>query len=385
MGQKIHPGGLRVGVIHDWKSNWYTGKKEFPAYILEDVKIREHIYKKLSHAGLSDILIRKDKQRITVDIYTARPGIVIGKSGVEVDALRRELHAMTQKNVHININEIKRPELDAKLVAQSIAEQLSNRVAFRRAMKRALASAIRSGAAGVKIQCAGRLGGGEMSRSETYNEGRVPLHTIRADIDYGFVEARTSAGRIGVKVWINKGEIMPAGYEGVQQGDQRLGDQDTRRRRGGATEGLGASRESGRGRGPDREGLGPVKRRRGPGGGAGGGGGGRGAGGGGRGAGGAGGRGPGGPGGPGGAGGGGGRGRGPAQGSRPAGGGGGRQQRPAENVEKPKTDDNAVSAEGREQPVIQPDVETTPKQIADAPDTTSNQDPSAKSDKDGES
>jgi len=259
MGQKIHPGGLRVGVIHDWKSNWYTGTKEFADYILEDVRIREHIYNKLAHAGLSDILIRKDKQRITVDIYTARPGIVIGKSGVEVDALRRDLHALTQKNVHININEIKRPELDAKLVAQSIAEQLSNRVAFRRAMKRALASAIRSGAAGVKIQCSGRLGGGEMSRREMYSEGRVPLHTIRADIDYGFVEAKTTAGRIGVKVWINKGEIMPEGFE---TGDTRLGDQDTRRRRGGALEGLGASRESGRGRGPDREGLGPVRQRR---------------------------------------------------------------------------------------------------------------------------
>src|SRR5258705_6499278 len=271
MGQKIHPGGLRVGVIHDWKSNWYTGKKEFPQYILEDVRIREHIYRKLAHAGLSDILIRKDKQRITVDIYTARPGIVIGKSGVEVDALRKELHAMTQKNVHININEIKRPELDAKLVAQSIAEQLSNRVAFRRAMKRALASAIRSGAAGVKIQCSGRLGGGEMSRRETYNEGRVPLHTIRADIDYGFVEARTASGRIGVKVWINKGEIMPEGFDSVTSGgDVRLGDQDARRRRGGATEGLGASRESGRGRSQDREGLGLVKKgRRGPGGGGG--------------------------------------------------------------------------------------------------------------------
>src|SRR5207248_3706099 len=309
-------------------------------YLLEDVKIREHIYKKLAHAGLSDILIRKDKQRITVDIYTARPGIVIGKSGVEVDALRRELHAMTQKNVHININEIKRPELDAKLVAQSIAEQLSNRVAFRRAMKRALASAIRSGAAGVKIQCSGRIGGGEMSRRETYNEGRVPLHTIRADIDYGFVEARTASGRIGVKVWINKGEIMPEGFEGMTSGDTRLGDQDARRRRGGATEGLGASRESGRGRGPDREGLGPVKRRRAPGGAGGGTGRGRGAG-------------------------GGGQGRGARPGTRPAGGGsagarpaGGGGTRPAggrprsrnENVEKPRTDDQGVSAEGREQP-----------------------------------
>jgi small subunit ribosomal protein S3 len=375
VGQKIHPGGMRVGVIHDWKSNWWTGKKEFPQYILEDVKIREHIYKKLAHAGLSDILIRKDKQRITVDIYTARPGIVIGKSGVEVDALRKELHAMTQKNVHININEIKRPELDAKLVAQSIAEQLSNRVAFRRAMKRALASAIRSGAAGVKIQCSGRLGGGEMSRRETYNEGRVPLHTIRADIDYGFVEARTGSGRIGVKVWINKGEIMPEGFESITSGgDTRLGDQDARRRRGGATEGLGASRESGRGRGPDREGLGPERqRRRGPGGGGGGAGGPGGAGGGtgrGRGA------------------GGGGQGRGARPGARPAGGpnvgarpagGGGGGSRPAggggrprkqENVEKPRTDENAVSAEGREQPVIEPQVEETPKPVADAPDTT---------------
>jgi small subunit ribosomal protein S3 len=265
VGQKVHPGGLRVGVIHDWKSNWWTGKKEFPAYLIEDIRIREHIYKKLSHAGLSDILIRKDKQRVTVDIYTARPGIVIGKSGVEVDALRKELHAITGKNVHININEIKRPELDAKLVAQSIAEQLQNRVSFRRAMKRSLASAIRSGAQGIKITCGGRLGGAEMSRSETYSEGRVPLHTIRADIDYGFVEAKTTFGRIGVKVWINKGEIMPEGYAAATEGT-RLGEQDQARRRGGALEGLGASRESGRSRSQDREGLGPVKRRRGPGG-----------------------------------------------------------------------------------------------------------------------
>ncbi len=341
MGQKVHPGGMRVGVIHPWKSNWYTGKKEFPGYLLEDVRIREHIYRKLSHAGLSDILIRKDKQRITVDIYTARPGIVIGKSGVEVDALRKELHAMTGKNVHININEIKRPELDAKLVAQSIAEQLQNRVSFRRAMKRALASAIRSGAAGVRIQCSGRLGGAEMSRRESYSEGRVPLHTIRADIDYGFVEAKTTYGRIGVKVWVNRGEIMPEGYEGMASGDGRA-DQDTaRRRRGGASlEGLGASRESGRGRSGDREGLGPVRRRRPGGQGAGGGRaqGGRGSGGGGRG------------------------------GARP--GAGGARGRSQENVEKPRTDDTGTSAEGREQPVIEPQVETTPAPVADAPDTT---------------
>ena len=265
MGQKVHPGGLRVGVIHDWKSNWWTSKKEIADYILEDVRIRDHINGKLAHAGLSDILIRKDKQRITVDIYTARPGIVIGKSGVEVDALRKELHSITGKSVHININEIKRPELDAQLVAQSIAEQLQNRVSFRRAMKRSLASAMRSGAQGIKIQCGGRLGGGEMSRSERYTEGRVPLHTIRADIDYGFAEAKTTYGRIGVKVWVNKGEIMPEGYEG-SLGRERITEADgSRRRRGSNSEGLGASRESGRGRGQDREGLGLVQRRRRPG------------------------------------------------------------------------------------------------------------------------
>lgn len=262
MGQKVHPEGLRVGVIHDWKSNWFVSNKEFADALLEDLRIRDHIYKKLAHAGLSDIRIRKDKQRITIDIYTARPGIVIGKSGVEVDALRRDIHAMTRKNVQININEIKRPELDAKLVAQSIAEQLENRVSFRRAMKRSLASAMRSGARGVKVICSGRLGGAEMSRSESYSEGRVPLHTIRADIDYGFAEARTTFGRIGVKVWINKGEIMPEGYEGMAADrEMRLGDQDQARRRGAGRAGEGLGPREGR-RVPDREGLGPVRRRR---------------------------------------------------------------------------------------------------------------------------
>jgi small subunit ribosomal protein S3 len=341
MGQKIHPGGLRVGVIHDWKSNWMVGKKEFAGALIEDIKIREHILKKLSHAGLSDILIRKDKQRITIDIYTARPGIVIGKSGVEVDALRKEVHAMTQKNVHININEIKRPELDAKLVAQSIAEQLQNRVSFRRAMKRSLASAIRSGAAGVKVQCSGRLGGSEMSRSEQYSEGRVPLHTIRADIDYGFVEAKTPTGRIGVKVWINKGEIMPQGYSGMaEKKETRLGDQDTARRRGGVTEGLGASRESGRNRSQDREGLGPVRRgrpgQRGaqarPGGGG------------------AGNR----PGAP--------RTRGGAT-QRPAGSGGGGRGRAADS----KPTDPKVEQPTTDQPVIEPTVETTPAPVETTP------------------
>jgi small subunit ribosomal protein S3 len=257
MGHKVHPGGLRVGIIHTWKSNWFTTSKDFSGYLSEDFKIRDHIYGKLSHAGLSDIHIRKDKQKVTVDIYTARPGIVIGKSGSEVDALRKELHDMTGKAVQVNITEIKRPELDAKLVAQSIAEQLQNRVSFRRAMKRSLSSSMRSGAQGVKIRCGGRLGGAEMSRSESYSEGRVPLHTLRADIDYGFAEAKTTFGRIGVKVWINKGEIMPEGFERDSVGT-RLGEVDTRRRRGG--------------RPGDAEQLGPARpQRRGAGGGGGGG------------------------------------------------------------------------------------------------------------------
>jgi small subunit ribosomal protein S3 len=211
MGQKIHPEGFRVGYIHDWKSNWFN-QREFADYLYEDIAIREHIQRKLSHAGLSDIRIVKQRGEVTVDIHTARPGIVIGKSGSEVDALRRDLHKLLNKPVKVNIREIKRPELDAKLVAQSIAEQLQNRVAFRRAMKRALTSAMRSGAKGVKVQVSGRLGGAEMARTEGYSDGRVPLHTLRADIDYGFVEARTTTGRIGVKCWINKGEVMPEGY-----------------------------------------------------------------------------------------------------------------------------------------------------------------------------
>lgn len=183
MGQKVHPGGFRVGIIHDWKSHWYT-EKEFKGFLSEDERVREYISRRLAHAGLSRIAIRKDQTNITIDIHTARPGIVIGKSGSEVDALRKEIHAMTHKNVQVNIVEVKRPELDAVLVAQSIAEQLENRVSFRRAMKRALTSAMRSGAAGMRVRCGGRLGGGEMARAEHYSEGRVPLHTLRADIDY---------------------------------------------------------------------------------------------------------------------------------------------------------------------------------------------------------
>ena len=214
MGQKVHPEGLRVGYIHDWKANWFN-EKDFSDYLFEDIQIRRHIIGRLAHAGLSDITIRKNANEVEVNINTARPGIVIGKSGSEVDALRRDLHKITNKQVKVNILEIKRPELDARLVAQSIAEQLQNRVAFRRAMKRALTSAMRSGAKGVKVQVSGRLGGAEMARTEGYSDGRVPLHTLRADIDYGFHEARTTFGRIGVKCWINKGEIMPEGYTGA--------------------------------------------------------------------------------------------------------------------------------------------------------------------------
>jgi small subunit ribosomal protein S3 len=319
MGQKVHPESMRVGYIHDWKSNWFT-ERDFDDYLAEDVAIRSHIVGKLSHAGLSDITIRKDANEVEVNIHTARPGIVIGKSGSEVDALRKDLHRMTRKQIKVNILEIKRPELDANLVAQSIAEQLRNRVAFRRAMKRALTSAMRSGAKGCKVQVSGRLGGAEMARTESYSDGRVPLHTMRADIDYGFYEAVTTFGRIGVKCWINKGEIMPEGYTGAdltemeapQQardgngGDDRGGRGRGRGDRDGGGGGRGRGGRGGGGRGPGGPGN------RGGGGGFGGGGGGRGGGGGGRGGGGFGGGGGRG----GGGGGGGGRGRGPQGGGR---------------------------------------------------------------------
>src|SRR3981189_3308645 len=246
MGQKVHPESMRVGYIHDWKSSWFN-EKQFSEYLMEDLAIRDHIEEKLGHAGLSEITIRKDANEVEVNINTARPGIVIGKGGSEVDALRRELHRLTNKQVKVNILEIKRPELDARLVAQSVAEQLQNRVAFRRAMKRALTSAMRSGAKGVKIQVSGRLGGSEMARTEGYSDGRVPLHTMRADIDYGFYEARTTFGRIGVKCWINKGEIMPEGFSGVDLTDlnapqPQRDDRDDRRGRGRNDRGGGGGR-----------------------------------------------------------------------------------------------------------------------------------------------
>jgi small subunit ribosomal protein S3 len=331
MGQKVHPESLRVGYIHDWKSNWFN-ERAFADFLHEDTQIREHIIRRLSHAGLSDITIRKNQNEVEVNIHTARPGIVIGKSGSEVDQLRRDLHRITGKQVKVNILEIKRPELDARLVAQSIAEQLQNRVAFRRAMKRALTSAMRSGAKGVKVQVSGRLGGAEMARTEGYSDGRVPLHTLRADIDYGFHEARTTFGRIGVKCWINKGEIMPEGYTGadltiMDEPAPQAPDRDSRGRGGrdgrGGGGGGGGRGGGGRGGGPGGRGGGPG----GPGGpgggrGPGGPGGGGGRGGGGRGGGPGGGGGRGGPGGGGGRG-GGGRGGGPGGGRGGGGGGGG--------------------------------------------------------------
>jgi small subunit ribosomal protein S3 len=277
MGQKVHPESMRVGYIHDWKSNWFN-EKQFADYLAEDVAIRNHITGKLSHAGLSDITIRKDANEVEVNIHTARPGIVIGKSGSEVDALRKDLHRITRKQIKVNILEIKRPELDAKLVAQSVAEQLQNRVAFRRAMKRALTSAMRSGAKGCKIQVGGRLGGAEMARTESYSDGRVPLHTMRADIDYGFYEAKTTFGRIGVKCWINKGEIMPEGYSGADLTDmegpaqQQQGDREGGRGRGrGDRDGRGGGGRGGRGGGPGGGGRGAGPGGRGGGGGGGGG------------------------------------------------------------------------------------------------------------------
>ena len=265
MGQKVHPEAMRVGYIHDWKSNWFS-ERHFSAYLAEDVRIREHIVRKLAHAGLSDITIRKDSGELEVNIHTARPGIVIGKSGSEVDALRRDLHRITNKQIKVNILEIKRPELDAALVAQSIAEQLQNRVAFRRAMKRALTSAMRSGAKGVKVQVAGRLGGAEMARTESYSDGRVPLHTMRADIDYGFYEARTTFGRIGVKCWVNKGEIMPEGYTGADLTDMTAPPAPSaeRDRRDGRARGRGGPGAD-RGRGAARGERGPRRGERGSG------------------------------------------------------------------------------------------------------------------------
>ena len=208
MGQKVNPISNRLGVIRGWDSNWYGGKK-YGETLLEDSKIRKYLHTRLAKASVSRIIIERTLKMVTVTIATSRPGMIIGKGGKDVDALKEELKKLTDKDVQINIYEIKRPELDAELIAQSVAEQLEGRVAFRRAMRKAVQSARKSGAKGIRIQCSGRLGGAEMSRREWYREGRVPLHTLRAKIDYGFATAATTMGSIGVQVWVYHGEVLP--------------------------------------------------------------------------------------------------------------------------------------------------------------------------------
>jgi small subunit ribosomal protein S3 len=229
VGQKVNPHGFRLGITTDFKSRWYAEKK-YKDYVAEDVAIRRMLQKGMERAGISKVEIERTTDRVRVDIHTARPGIVIGRRGAEADRIRGDLEKLTGKQIQLNILEVKNPEVDAQLVAQGVAEQLSSRVSFRRAMRKAMQSATKGGAKGIRVQCAGRLGGAEMSRSEFYREGRVPLHTLRADIDYGFYEARTTFGRIGVKVWIYKGDAAPtrAGRE-AQQAALRAAQQRTGR------------------------------------------------------------------------------------------------------------------------------------------------------------
>lgn len=209
MGQKIHPVGLRIGIIKDWEAKWYAERKDFVETLHEDIKVRNFILEKLANSGISRVEIERAASRMRISIHTAKPGVVIGRGGSGIEKLRKQLDTLTGKKTHINIVEVKVPELDAQLVAESIASQLERRIAFRRAMKQAMGRTMRAGAKGVRTMVAGRLGGAEMSRTEWYTEGTVPLHTLRADIDYGFAEAKTTYGQIGVKVWIYKGEVLP--------------------------------------------------------------------------------------------------------------------------------------------------------------------------------
>src|ERR671929_2083946 len=209
MGQKVNPYGFRLGVTTDWKSRWFSDR-EYTDYLIEDWKIRDYLMHQLPHAAISRIEVERTRDRLRVDVHTARPGIVIGRRGAEADRLRGDLAKITHNvKIQLNIQEIRQPELDAALIAQGVGDQLAGRVSFRRAMKRAVQTAQKAGAQGIQVQCSGRLGGAEMARTESYREGRVPRHTLRADIDYGFREARTPAGRIGVKVWLYKGHILP--------------------------------------------------------------------------------------------------------------------------------------------------------------------------------
>ena len=219
MGQKVHPKGLRIGIIRDWDSRWFANKKNFAELLAEDVRLRDYIKKNLKDTGVSRIEIERAANRVKITIHTAKPGMVIGRGGTGVDKLRLQLEQLTGRQVHVNIVEVRQPDLDAQLVAENIASQLERRISFRRAMKQSMARTMRQGAKGVKVMVSGRLGGAEMSRTEWSAEGSVPLHTLRADIDYGFAEAYTTFGQIGVKVWIYKGEILPdeAKETGVQE------------------------------------------------------------------------------------------------------------------------------------------------------------------------
>ncbi|UWG97923.1 30S ribosomal protein S3 [Dehalobacter sp. DCM] len=208
MGQKVNPKGLRIGIIRSWEGRWYADKN-YSELLHEDLKIRKFVIEKLQQAGVPKVEIERAANRVKVSVHAAKPGIVIGRGGAEVENLRKALEVMTGKQVAVNIVEIKKPELDAKLVADSVAQQLEKRISFRRAMKQTVGRTMRSGAQGIKISCSGRLGGAEIARTEWYNEGKVPLHTLRADIDYGFSEANTTYGKIGVKVWIYRGEVLP--------------------------------------------------------------------------------------------------------------------------------------------------------------------------------
>lgn len=208
MGQKVNPNGFRVGVIRDWNTRWYASKKEFSDFLIEDKKIREHLKKTHYAAGVSKIDIERAAGKVTVSIHTARPGVLIGKGGVGVDAIKTDVTALIGKPVNVNIMEVKNPDANAQLVAESIAAQLEKRISFRRAMKQSMGRAMKAGAKGIKLMCSGRLGGAEIARTEGYHEGSIPLQTMRADIEYGFAEAHTTYGRIGIKVWIYKGEVL---------------------------------------------------------------------------------------------------------------------------------------------------------------------------------
>lgn len=220
MGQKVNPVGLRIGVIRDWEAKWFANKKDYQDLLHEDLKIRNHIARRLKDASVSSVDIERAANRINVTVHTGKPGMVIGKGGSEVDALRNSLNSLTGKRVHISISEIKTPDLWAKLIGENIAQQLQRRVSFRRALKQAIQRSMRAGAKGVRVQVSGRLGGAEIARREGYSEGTVPLHTLRADIDYALTEAHTTYGRIGVKVWVYRGEILPQRNNRAAEGSQ---------------------------------------------------------------------------------------------------------------------------------------------------------------------